>query len=84
MGIRDRAAGVCGKVDVLDIGIPEAVLYASLRGSAEITKASVQSWLPKRMSNAHKGTYGRLLIVAGSRGMIDVYKRQRLSCTAVF
>ena len=52
MCIRDRykpvhcipqAAGVCGKVDVLDIGIPEAVLYASLRGSAEITKASVQS-----------------------------------------
>lgn len=65
-----QAAGVCGKVEVLDIGIPEAVLYASLRGSTGVTKASVQSWLPKRLPNTHKGTYGRLLIVAGSRGMM--------------
>lgn len=74
-----QAAGVCGKVVVLDIGIPEAVLYASLRGSAEITKASVQSWLPKRMSNAHKGTYGRLLILAGSRGMMGAAMMPTLS-----
>ncbi len=34
-----------------------------------ITTAQVRRWLPVRSSTAHKGQCGRILIVAGSRGM---------------
>lgn len=34
-----------------------------------ITRAVVRRWLPRRRPATHKGDYGRVLIVAGSRGM---------------
>ncbi len=34
-----------------------------------ITQAQVKAWLPVRSSDAHKGNFGRVLVVAGSRRM---------------
>lgn len=34
-----------------------------------ITQAQVKKWLPVRDANAHKGCFGRVLVIAGSRGM---------------
>ncbi len=34
-----------------------------------LTKALVKSFLPTRPKHAHKGTFGRVLIVAGSANM---------------
>ena len=34
-----------------------------------ITQAVVHEWLPLRPTNAHKGDFGRVLVVAGSRTM---------------
>lgn len=35
----------------------------------KLSKKLVSSWLPKRKQDSHKGDYGHVLIVAGSKGM---------------
>lgn len=34
-----------------------------------LTLPQIHNWLPKRPQNAHKGSFGRVLVVAGSRSM---------------
>ena len=56
-----------GFLEVADIGIPEkAVAAAEIR--LELLDAEVGKWLPPRTPQVHKGTYGHLLIMAGSTG----------------
>lgn len=56
-----------GELEVVDIGIPpEAWQNADIR--FELLDEGVGRWLPRRLPSAHKGTYGHLLIVAGSSG----------------
>jgi len=56
-----------GFLEVVDIGIPEkAVLEADIR--LELLENDVGKWLPVRVPTAHKGSFGHLLIVAGSIG----------------
>jgi hydroxyethylthiazole kinase-like uncharacterized protein yjeF len=56
-----------GFLEVADIGIPEkAVAETDFR--FELLDKEVGTWLPPRNSQAHKGTYGHLLILAGSAG----------------
>lgn len=58
---------VCGVLEALDIGIPPAFCPG---GMAQLLEpADVRQALPARRRNVHKGTFGHLLIVAGSRGM---------------
>ncbi len=53
-----------GKLEVADIQIPE---YLSDHINTElITAAMIRSLLPQRPLNANKGTFGKLLVVAGS------------------
>ncbi|MCC7355680.1 MAG: bifunctional ADP-dependent NAD(P)H-hydrate dehydratase/NAD(P)H-hydrate epimerase, partial [Anaerolineae bacterium] len=57
-------AGACGRLLVAEIGIP-----ASLAEDVQVEVATpemVRAWLPRRPADAHKGTFGRALIVAGS------------------
>jgi hydroxyethylthiazole kinase-like uncharacterized protein yjeF len=64
--------GLCGKLVIADIGIPrDAVAQASGVHSQThlIQAAAVREVLPKRTQPSHKGTYGRLVVVAGSVGM---------------
>ena len=46
-----------------------------------ITKEQIRTWLPKREPDAHKGDFGRVLILAGSRGMMGACI---LACRAAF
>lgn len=46
-----------------------------------ITKEQIQTWLPKREPDAHKGDFGRVLIIAGSLGMMGACI---LACRAAF
>ena len=46
-----------------------------------ITKEQIQAWLPKREPDAHKGDFGRILVIAGSRGMMGACI---LACRAAF
>lgn len=57
-------AAACGLLAVADIGIPADLRPKSL---AELIEwRQVSGWLPKRPADAHKGTFGRALVVAGS------------------
>ena len=40
-----------------------------MKGVQRLTVSLVRSWIPKRKRDSHKGDYGHVLIVAGSRGM---------------
>lgn len=55
----------CGDIIVKDIGIPDSFDPDPAIGL--LTYSDVK--LPPRRRNTHKGDYGRLLIIAGSRGM---------------
>ncbi len=60
-------AKLAGAIIVGDIGIPEELIqdeYCDL-----VTASFVRSLLPERPVDAHKGSVGRVLIVAGSPGM---------------
>ena len=53
-----------GRITVVDIGIPS---YLAEKVSIELIKADwARSVLPKRPLGANKGTFGRVLVVAGS------------------
>ncbi len=57
----------CGEVAVVEIGIPPAALEAAPWGRW-VEPEDVALWLPPRPLDGHKGTFGHLLVVAGSRG----------------
>jgi len=62
-------AALTGELVIADISLP-AVLLASAPGGLELlTAEEVAALLPRRAPTAHKGDAGRLLIIAGSRGL---------------
>ena len=56
-----------GRVTVIPIGIPDAEIARGIRAWV-IERADVAAHFPPRPREAHKGTYGYLLIVGGSLG----------------
>ena len=54
-----------GELVVADIGIPVGVKVHT-KGAEVVTASLVQAWLPERPVSAHKGTFGKVIIVAGS------------------
>jgi hydroxyethylthiazole kinase-like uncharacterized protein yjeF len=65
-----------GKVTVVDIGIPE---YLAEQTTKElITSEWARSVLPKRPLEANKGSFGRVLVIAGSNNYIGA---AYLSCS---
>jgi hydroxyethylthiazole kinase-like uncharacterized protein yjeF len=58
----------CGTVVVADIGIPRSAL-ARVAGKLSLVEAAdVRRLLPPRRLDAHKADFGRLAVIAGSRG----------------
>lgn len=60
-------ADYAGQVRVVDIGIPPRLLCG--HGMKKITGEEVARRLPRRPRDAHKGTFGTVLLVGGSLGM---------------
>lgn len=57
-----------GKLKVIDIGIPnEALISANIQNNL-ITYDMVKGAIKDRVPNSHKGSYGHLLVIAGSVG----------------
>ena len=54
-----------GELLVADIGIPKHVEISS-KGTMIAAPETVRKWLPPRPLDAHKGTFGKALIAAGS------------------
>ena len=61
------AAAQAGAVEVVDIGVP-ADLAARDITTWQLEAADVRRYFPAREADAHKGRFGHLLVVAGSRG----------------
>ena len=63
-------AGCAGEIRVADIGMPASLLQETEAVRCLITKDRVRALLPDRPKNAHKGTAGRVTVVAGSYGYV--------------
>lgn len=60
-------AAYCGQVVVADLGLPRRLVLEGAPLPREVaTAAQVARLLPPRAPETHKGTYGRVLVVAGS------------------
>ncbi len=62
------ASGFCGRLVVVDIGIARATLEHGARRVWLAEASDARSLLPARPLESHKADFGRLAIVAGSRG----------------
>ena len=62
-------AEFAGKLEIADIGFPKRVVDAQNIGVNWTTAQDAAFWLPPRPRASHKGSYGRVLVVAGSTGM---------------
>jgi ADP-dependent NAD(P)H-hydrate dehydratase / NAD(P)H-hydrate epimerase len=65
----EPGASHAGRVVLTDIGIPAAAAN-KLKGPRVLLleEEDVRKILPRRSAESHKGTYGHVLVVAGSRG----------------
>ena len=63
------AAALCGRIAVAGIGFLPLVEDESRSGSDVVAAGDVVRLFPRREADAHKGSFGRLLVVGGSQGM---------------
>ncbi|MBQ7573921.1 MAG: NAD(P)H-hydrate dehydratase [Clostridia bacterium] len=63
------AADYTGKVVVYDISIPQYIIDELNINVNVIDRNFVKEHFPKRLQNSQKGDYGKVLIIAGSKGM---------------
>ncbi|MBI5848354.1 MAG: NAD(P)H-hydrate dehydratase [Nitrospirae bacterium] len=61
-------AQYCGQLAIEDIGFPEELLSVDSLGCETIEKKAASLLVPDRPGNSHKGDYGHILVIAGSRG----------------
>ena len=57
-----------GEIKTAEIGIPESAVDEAAINAHLLTLRRVRGLLPERKPDSHKGTYGHLLIIAGSAG----------------
>ncbi|MGB7540383.1 MAG: NAD(P)H-hydrate dehydratase [Anaerolineales bacterium] len=60
------AAEMVGRLIVADIGLPEELEALRLPGAQLADPELVRGWLRPRPRNAHKGTFGRVIVIGGS------------------
>ena len=63
-------AGHAGRIVVVDIGLPKQLAADAGLPTQWMTRSAAADLLPARPLDSHKGTYGHLLIVAGSRNFV--------------
>lgn len=59
----------CGDIRVAEIGFPPDLAEAEGDGVEMLEPERAAAWLPVRPTTAHKGSAGKVLVVAGSMGM---------------
>ncbi|MBI5021081.1 MAG: NAD(P)H-hydrate dehydratase [Ignavibacteriales bacterium] len=58
-----------GKVDVIDISLPDEIIKTVEPNNFIVGIDDVKKLLPRRRFNAHKHSVGKIILLAGSRGM---------------
>ncbi|MBW2617272.1 MAG: NAD(P)H-hydrate dehydratase, partial [Deltaproteobacteria bacterium] len=58
----------CGRLEVVDISIPKRFVDESGVSCFELEAADAAAWWPRLSADAHKGSAGHLLVLAGSPG----------------
>ena len=58
----------CGHLKIVDIGIPHEMI-AKEEHAILLTEDKTRQLLPKRFEQSHKGSYGKVLAIGGSRSM---------------
>jgi len=68
--IMQGSTALTGDLHIIDIGIPPEVISKAAITTSMITADTAASWLSQliRKNDSHKGSYGHLLILAGSAG----------------
>jgi NAD(P)H-hydrate epimerase len=61
-------AGYTGALEIVDIGIPPYIVQTVAPKQFLLTADLIKSYVTPRVEDAHKGTTGHLLVVAGSPG----------------
>ena len=68
--IMQGSSALTGALHIIDIGIPPEVIAKADIPTSMLTAQAASQWLGRliRKNDSHKGTYGHLLILAGSAG----------------
>ncbi len=61
-------ADFTGNLEIIDIGIPPHIVQKIGPKNSILTDETIKKFLPPRKLTSHKGTYGHVLVVAGSAG----------------
>lgn len=61
-------ADYTGRLFIEDIGFPEELLHSEKLKAELLEKGDVSLLIPERQRYSHKGDYGHVLVIAGSRG----------------
>lgn len=65
----EPGASRCGRLEIIDVGVPRAAeRVVPGPGVFLLEEGDVRGRIPKRRSDSHKGTFGHVLLVAGSWG----------------
>jgi len=64
-----RGRELSGSVRIVDIGIPQSVLSDKKLQTSLVVSSDVRCVLPKRSIHAHKYSVGKVLVIAGSKGL---------------
>jgi NAD(P)H-hydrate epimerase len=66
--VLEPARGFCGEIAVIDIGIPDDILESPRHRVNFMTRDPIARLFPRRPEGSHKGSFGHVAVVAGSRG----------------
>jgi len=67
--IINEGKNYAGKIDIVDISIDKKNIDVENIKTELVDKALVKELLPIRFSDSNKGSYGKIIIVTGSKGM---------------
>lgn len=63
------ARNYCGRIEVVSVGYPDALWERVTPFARVVEEEWIAEHLPTRRPDGHKGTFGHVLVVAGSLGM---------------